>query len=899
MEHGTPEHDTLQEEIPALGQRLARVDKELAGQGSSEGHNRTIAELDFLSAHMSDGYASLDGHVVCKVNHALCLILGITETHIIGRPFSDLFAIEDRAIVKNLIGQATGCSDSVCQTNVSAQRKNNEQVVLFLIAQGAGEGNLVRVLVRDMSATDQGREELDRRDRYFRALIEYSLDACMVFDDTGTIRYLSPSYRDLLGYEHNERIGTPILANVHPDDEAHARDIFQMQMQRPGKSARMELRSRHKDGSWRYIEASGTNLMLDPNIRGFIANIRDITSRKLAEKALIEKEEHFRTLIENSSDAIAIIDAAGTILYESPSSQRIVGYDTETILNRNVMEFVHPEDRDRIQSVLAHLSGENDRVVSTELRFRHGNGSWITLEGTAKNLLHEPHVNGIVVNYRNVTERRLAEKALKESEERYRLLAENLLDVIWTMGPDYKYTYISPSVTRLRGYSQEEAMALSLKNNLTPTSLKDVSQIIAKYLNDPGGGNQLPSWMSVEAELTRKDGGSVWTENSITFLRDDHGTITGCLGVTRDIEQRRKAEGALRESEAKYAAVVEHAMDGVIIWQDNYAKFANPAASHISGYCLEEICGTPFLNMLPEARRSEIGGLYRSLLTGRQMVNTYQIEIRQKNGQTKPVEVSIARILYQGKPAVMGVIRDITSRKLAEEERVMHAATLARAEALNVSRQRIVKVQESLRKEIANEIHGSVQNRIILLMHKIRELESASPGNQLVAELREVHKRMGDILNDHLRPISHRLFPSILRQGLVPALQSLCDQFEKALVIDLNIDKSLVESERDDRRLIPETIRLSACRITEEALNNIVKHSGADRVNISLAWTAEKLRLEICDNGQGFNPGQVSAGTGMLMIQDYAEVAGGTWSINSTPGSGTKINAIFELPGNE
>jgi len=240
----------------------------------------------------------------------------------------------------------------------------------------------------------------------------------------------------------------------------------------------------------------------------------------------------------------------------------------------------------------------------------------------------------------------------------------------------------------------------------------------------------------------------------------------------------------------------------------------------------------------------------------------------------------------------------ITERKQAEEARVEKAAALATAEELRRSRQRIVTAQESLRREIAQHLHGSVQNRLVVLLHQLAELERAASSRELNEELGNLRQKLTGLLETHIRPIAQQLYPSILRRGLVPALQSLGDQFEAVLAIEMQLHEGLMRQERDNSSLIPEPVRLVAYRIAEETLTNVVKHAKASRVTLELEVSPEgSLRLTVRDNGQGFDMESTSSGLGIPIMQDYAELIGGKCLICSAPGEGTEVTATLPLAG--
>ncbi|GAG39351.1 unnamed protein product, partial [marine sediment metagenome] len=167
---------------------------------------------------------------------------------------------------------------------------------------------------------------------------------------------------------------------------------------------------------------------------------------------------------------------------------------------------------------------------------------------------------------RDITEHKEAEEALRKSEEHYRLLAENVTDVIWTMDNNMQFTYISPSVTRQRGYSVEEAMALGMEKSLTPASLEVAAKVILEGLSEEEMGQKdLSKTWTVELEMCCKDGSTIWTEMEATFLRDPDGQAVGILGVARDITERKRAEVELKESEKRFEDIALSSADW--IWE--------------------------------------------------------------------------------------------------------------------------------------------------------------------------------------------------------------------------------------------------------------------------------------------------------------------------------------------
>ncbi|HLL83575.1 MAG TPA: PAS domain S-box protein [Longimicrobium sp.] len=269
---------------------------------------------------------------------------------------------------------------------------------------------------RDTTDRKEAEDALRASEERYRALIENAHDIIVVLDPaTGMMKYQSPSMERILGYTPEDSAGQNMFALVHPEDlEVAMREISAAAVA-PGTTGHAEYRFRHKDGSWRQLETFGRTVSPTSAEEGLVFNTRDITERKEAEDALRRSEQHFRRLIENAQDNIVIVSPEGVMTYQSPSVTRILGYTPDELVGTSAWELIHPDDVDAVMRELGTAFATPGVIGHAEYRFRHKDGSWRYLEAFGQTLSTDSAAEGVVANIRDVTERRLAEEALRRA----------------------------------------------------------------------------------------------------------------------------------------------------------------------------------------------------------------------------------------------------------------------------------------------------------------------------------------------------------------------------------------------------------------------------------------------------------------------------------------------------
>jgi PAS domain S-box-containing protein len=279
--------------------------------------------------------------------------------------------------------------------------------------------------------------------------------------------------------------------------------------------------------------------------------------RLRVETALRHSEEHFRSLIEHSSDIITIINRDGTISYESPSLERVLGFRPEELIGRNAFEWIHPQDVPTVIEALTRPGGLSARSQSVEYRVRHKNGSWRILETLGTNLLDEPEVAGIIINSRDITERKQAEEQIREQAA----LLDKAQDAIIVYDLETRIGFWNKSAERLYGWMADEVMGLRVDDVLNQGDSRAAEEARAQAL-------QAGEW-SGELQQVTKAGKLIVVESRLTLVADGEGKPKSMLVINTDITEKKRLEAQFlrvqrMESIGTLAGGIAHDLNNVL-----------------------------------------------------------------------------------------------------------------------------------------------------------------------------------------------------------------------------------------------------------------------------------------------------------------------------------------------
>lgn len=379
--------------------------------------------------------------------------------------------------------------------------------------------------------------------KFFRALVENVGDILTLLDHNGIILYQSPAMREVLGYDGEPFVGMPVFDGVHSGDRERVKKRVQECTLSPDWISMETFRLPHLDGSWRWMEARAKNLLNDPDVGAILCVSRDVTEARRLEHQLQQAERlarfgHWRWV--KGEPAPSWSEGVAKILERSPLDMPRGG--------DWYLELIHPEDRDALLSKFLDAFESNEPVTSvTRFLAKDGTHRYIKTHAYAEADARS-EIGALVGLAEDVTEEMRAQEALRRSEAKYRLLAEQASDIIHHIAPDSRTIYLSPSVEGVLGYTPEYfsqakgAGALVHPDDLTRFSAGYREFVLSRDI------------LRLEYRLRHKAGHYVWLETTMRAVRDENGKLTEIVGITRDTSERKKHEIQMMEARERAEA---------------------------------------------------------------------------------------------------------------------------------------------------------------------------------------------------------------------------------------------------------------------------------------------------------------------------------------------------------
>jgi len=545
-----------------------------------------------------------------------------------------------------------------------------------LIRDQQGKATAILVQSRDVTGRKQAEKTLLEEKLFADALIESIQGTFYVIDENARYIRWNKYQEQITGYSKDDiRNINPLETIISEDREKVTNRILEVFSK---GACDIETAVLTKDGEKIPFFLSFAPAVIQD--KKYMVGIGlDISERKRVEQAQREAEKSYRLLAENTTDVVIIMDMALNITWVSPSATKMTGFSSEEEMNLPLDKRMSPGSAKRSMDLFTRFllkEGEGslprDGHIDIELEICRKDGSTILTENRVK-FIRDEHgkATAILLQGRDITDRQRAEKAREETEKVYKLLADNMTDSVWLMNLELLPVYISPSNSRLRGYSNEELLSLPLENNLTPESLAIAKETFSEAKKQvEQGPKDLPINRTLELEFCRKDGSAFWAECHFTLIRDENGEPQSILSQGRDITESKKAKEDLASSESRFRNLLDQAEEGIVIIQDERLKFINRKAAEIAGYGREELIEMNFLELFSGPDIAATKQYHEKIVAGDDV--THRLESRFIDGRGRVHWISLSGMATEwgNQPAFMYYVQDISeSRKAAERLR--------------------------------------------------------------------------------------------------------------------------------------------------------------------------------------------------------------------------------------
>jgi PAS domain S-box-containing protein/putative nucleotidyltransferase with HDIG domain len=670
------------------------------------------------------------------VNVAMCAALGYREKDLLGKPALTVVAPEAHQEAAQVL-QRIWDGETVDYMDLPVQTRDGKTLLVQIRGRAFyHDGKLVETLhiARDTTLQKQAEEAIKNSERRLNALIADGLDFISLLDAQGDLLWESPSANSLLGYRFNEFLGRSILELVHPEDLEWVQRQFAEVAATPGSRQSGVFRMKRADGEYRWVETVASNFLDDPAVGAIVINYRDITERKQTEGALRESEARFREALEFLPIPIGLADRQGRIIHFNQKFTETYGYTTQDVPTiGDWMAQAYPESEYR-DAILFHWARRIEKSfrdnAATELRefkVTCKDGSQRDVEIIARGM-----GNLIIASFNDITERKRAEESLNDRLAELELLYQSGLTLSGELDPKQVAGKLIEALEKkmdwhhiaIRNYDSESDQLELLAFKQPSLESEAQRQAVEERFNVviPNSSQGMSGWAVLHGETVRS--GNVHEDERYIETYPDirsglytpillGGRVIGVISVESkagnafsesderllktvanqaaiafenarlfqnlqiELAERKRAEKAAHESQARYLALFEQMHDAVFILDLEGRHLAvNQRAADMLEYTPEEIIGLSVRELSAESEKSS--QVIERILAG-ETIPLYERLFRKKGGEVFSVEINAELVRDgQGKPLhIQSVVRDITERKQAEEERTLFFNTLA------------------------------------------------------------------------------------------------------------------------------------------------------------------------------------------------------------------------------
>ena len=683
--------------------------------------------------------------------------------------------------------------------------------------------------------TDKKSEQkpLEVPEEIYHTIINDILDTIVEIDLNGNFTYISPQCFQMFGYNPHEVIGRKALRFVHPDDLLHVMNKMKAAIE-DQKHISYEYRSKHKNGGYVHVSTKGGIINRDGKCY-LVGVVRNVTDQKIAINKLKDSEYQYRTIIESIGDPIHVIDKDRKIILSNNSFKNwlITLNLTKDLIGKNIFD-VFPFLPEKVAKEYDKVFKMGKTIVTEE--FTLLNDKSIYTETRKIPILYNNQVTQIVTIIKDITEKKIAERKLKESEQKYRLITENSNDLIRVLNEDFKIEYINERTHhQVLGYTHDDLIGdFDIKLN-HPEDYAKIRKFMLNLFKSKEGVHV--------SRMRHKNGNYLWFEVKVKMFKDDQGNQK-YLFISRNITERRKTELALMESEEKYRNLYENSPNAVLLADKHGVTLdMNSSAERILGYNRSEMIGRNYIefNMVTSNQASIIKRMYKELLNGNKSKPT-EFQIKKKNGNMAWVSYQSSMIKLDNEIIIESIAQDITDKKKAENLIIEENKRLL--ELNKIKSDLISRVSHELKTPITSIVGGA---QILLELYKDQTCSDALEFIEMINQGGKRLKILIEKLLDASRIESEKLKLNLQKENIVEIVKN-CINENRYLANKRNIILELK---------LPEVVNIEIDKIRiEQAITNLLSNAIKNTPNkgiirVKLEEKGNSVYFTIKDKGIG------------------------------------------------
>ncbi len=426
------------------------------------------------------------------------------------------------------------------------------------------------------------KEEMSVREKQYREVVENATDMIYELGSDGRFSYVNPTLVSLSGFSEQELKQKYYWDLVASDFQGELRSYYKAQLHSRSENSYFEFPMITKSNKTIWVGQNVKMFFKDEWVEKVTVVARDITTLKEVQQRLQQSELLFRSISEQTSDVISIFNVNNEFTYVSPSIKHLLGYDQKELIGKRGIELVHPEDISSL-SAPSEIGSAKNRHIVQQFRLRKKDGTYVWMEAVS-NILEDEfgNVTGIQSINRDITQRKLSEDALRASEQRFKLLAENAPIGIYQTDTDGACTFVNRVWSEVAGLEREQALGDGWAQSIHP---EDQAEVFSRWMQSTKANTDFDLEFRFQNPVS---GIRLVKSNAVPFR--PNGNYSGYIGTMTDITELREAQSKLAESEKLYRQLQENAQDLTALMDDHFRYvYVSSSAEYVFGYAITDI----------------------------------------------------------------------------------------------------------------------------------------------------------------------------------------------------------------------------------------------------------------------------------------------------------------------